>query len=241
MNKDQLKELLKQPIETAERNVRCPDDAELASYMDGGLSEQDHSGFELHLADCGYCLERIGLLGRAAESEIVASLPELILARSRKLVSGADRQQPVSDVQTRRRNAQRWAAAAVVVLAIGVLFQFNSPYQATPPAEIRETRNIDPGAMGPNILWPREGMIIVPYDDVFTWTSVPDSIYYKIRIVSDEGDLIWQARVNGTQWGLPEEVTLASGAEYLVRVDAYLAESKSLNSDYVLFRTGQHP
>jgi hypothetical protein len=95
--------------------------------------------------------------------------------------------------------------------------------------------------MGPSFLSPQEGMTISSDAGVFIWTAVPGSLFYQIRIVSDEGDLVWQERINGTQWGLPAELLLAPGAEYFVRVDAYLAEAKTLKSDYVLFRTGnQH-
>ena len=243
MHHDQLKELLRQPEGPVESTLACPDEDTLATYMDGGLSEQDHSLFELHLADCAYCIERVGILGRARESEAEATVPELVLARSSRLASGTSTQ----EAKSRRRSAPRWAAVAVVVLAIGVYSQLNSPNPGGPaptmstetpnqPTGLRATRNIDPGAMGPRFLSPREGMTITPNGGVFTWTAVPDSLYYQVRIVSDEGDLVWQERVNDTQWGLPSELSLAPGAEYFVRVDAYLGEAKSLNSDYVLFR-----
>lgn len=216
MKKDELISLLKQPIEAVERQPGCADDYRLASYVDGGLSERDHGRFERHLADCAWCIERVGIIGRAREAETTGAVPK--------------------PVRTRWRAAPRWAVAAVVVLAIGVVSQLNSPYQATQAVQIRETRNLDPGALGPSFLSPREGMTITPDAGVFNWTAVPDSLYYQVRIVSDEGDLLWQERVNATQWGLPGELSLAPGAEYYVRVDAYLAEAKTLNSDYLLFR-----
>lgn len=249
MNRDELKSLLQQFTETAERQTGCPDDYQLASYMDSGLSEEGHTWFELHLADCGYCIERIGLLGRARESEIEATVPELVLVRSRKLASGTSAEESKTGLQLRSPNTRRWAAAAVVVLAIGALSQLYSPSpngrKPSPPIEtpgqqtsIADTRSIDPGAMGPHFLSPLEGMTITPSGGMFNWTAIPDSLYYQLRIVSDEGDLVWQERVDGTQWGLPSELSLVPGAMYFVRVDAYLAEAKTLNSDYVLFRIG---
>jgi hypothetical protein len=82
-------------------------------------------------------------------------------------------------------------------------------------------------------------MTIVPGDGTFEWTPVPESLYYQLRIVSDEGDLIWQGRVDGTQWALPSDLPLVPGSEYFVRVDAYLAEAKAVNSDYFLFQVGE--
>jgi len=248
MNTDELKSLLKQSAETVERQPGCPDDYTLASYIDGGLSERDHGRFELHLADCAYCTERVGALGRTREAETTVQVPELLRARSGKLVNApGTKNAPINPALWRK--APRWAAAAVVVLAIGVLSQLYSPspnvQEASPsietpgqPAGIRETRNMEPGAMGPSLLSPLEGMTIIPDDGLFNWTPVQDSLYYQLRIVSDEGDLVWQERVDGTQWALPSGLSLSPGAEYFVRVDAYLAEAKSLNSDYVLFRVG---
>jgi len=80
---------------------------------------------------------------------------------------------------------------------------------------------------------------MIPGDGVFRWTAVSNSLYYQLRIVSDEGDLVWQGRVDGTHWVLPAGLSLAPGAEYFVRVDAYLTEAKALNSDYLLFRVGE--
>jgi len=238
-----------QSAETEERQPGCPDDYTLASYIDGGLSERDHGRFEQHLADCGYCMARVGILGRASETETPVEVPDLLRARSGKLVNN----QVAENIQINRgrwQKAPRWAVAAVVVLAIGALSQMysfkpNGQEPATSigspgqPNEIRETRNMESGTMGPSFLSPLEGMTIIPDGGLFNWTPVQDSLYYQLRIVSDEGDLVWQERVDGTQWALPSGLSLSPGAEYFVRVDAYLAEAKALNSDYVLFRVGE--
>jgi len=243
MNREELKSILQRNAEPVERQPGCPADDELASFMDGGLSEQGHENFTIHLADCAYCIERVGMLGRARDEDTPVQVPELLIARSRKLAA-------LSQTPVEGKNAwgtiTRWSAAAVVVLAIGlVVRQAPGPAPATGPADrpaqdYRETRNINPGAAGPRVLWPREGMTVVTADAVFNWAPVQESLYYQVRIVSDEGDLIWQERVVGTQWELPRELSLAHGAEYFVRVDAFLTDAKSLNSDYVLFRAGEH-
>ena len=75
MNAAELKALLKQSTVPAERQPGCPDDNAVASYSDGGLSERDHGRFEHHLADCAYCTERVGILGRAREAETTVQVP----------------------------------------------------------------------------------------------------------------------------------------------------------------------
>jgi hypothetical protein len=259
MKNDQLKYLLKQSAKAAERRPGrtdkrypesgCHDDYEIASYWEGGLSERDHGRLELHLADCEYCMERIGILGRAGEAETSVQVPEFLQARSARLADSADSRVGRSNRDLWRR-APRWAAAAIVVLSIGVLSQsfsprpdgMESPAGVEPPGhsdDIRQTRNINPAAMAPNFLSAREGMTMIPGDGIFSWTAVPDSLFYQLRIVSDEGDLVWQGRVNETQWVLPSGLSLAPGAEYFVRVDAFMTEAKALNSDYLLFRVGE--
>jgi len=147
----------------------------------------------------------------------------------------------------RRRLAPAWAAAAVVFVAVGVYFQLADftpiglevlprTHEFEPSSDTRETRTIGPAALGPRFLEPEEGLAIASGDGVFRWTAVPNSLYYQLRIVSDEGDLLWQERVDGTEWKLPAGLVLSPGAEYYVRVDAYMSEAKSLPSGYLLFR-----
>jgi len=238
MDRSELRYLLKQPVKLAERNLGCPDDYELASYMEGGLSERDHISFERHLSDCDFCLERVGLLGRAKDIEHVNGVSELLLARSRKLAQDGGHK------RNGLRYAPRWAAAAVVVLTFGLLMSLESPNRNSPeltspvtrsPA-MRQQRNIDPYALLPQVISPTDGSTINPTTQQFTWVPIRDSLFYQVRIVSDVGNLVWQERVNGTQWRLPLGLSLHGNAEYFVRVDAYLTEAKSLNSDYVVFK-----
>ena len=240
MNRDDLKDRLRQTSPTLERQLDCPDDYDFASYIEGGLSEKEHIGFEQHLSDCDFCLERVGLLGRAGDREAESRVPELLLARAAKLAKNQDG----DNINPLMRHTRRWAAAAVVVLAIGILMNLESFKQVTPgsiPAggslsANRQERSIGPYALVPKLISPLENATIDPRTQQFVWAAVRDSLYYQIRIVSDEGDLLWQERVVGTQWGLPPELALAVDADYFVRVDAYLTESKSLNSDYVVYR-----
>lgn len=238
MDRNDLRNFLRKRSSPSERNPGCPDDHVLVSYMEGGLSKREHNNFERHLSDCDFCLERVGMLSRARDNEPVSRVSELLLARSRKLVRDG------SDKSDALRYAPRWAAAAVVVLTFGLLISLEIPNQDSPeltppstqPPAMRQQRNIDTYALSPKIISPTDGSSINPTTQQFTWAPIRDSLFYQVRIVSDVGDLVWQERVNGTQWLLPVELSLLSSAEYYVRIDAYLTETKSLNSDYVVFR-----
>lgn len=241
MNLDELTDLLKQQSAPAERQVDCPDDYDIAAYMDGGLGGQEHQQLEMHLADCDFCLQRVGLLGRAIEDESENTVPELLLARSVRLVPSS--RNPI--FKKILPGSQRWAAAAILVLVVsGLLFNQESirfdPQEAPSQGELSDTaqqqRNIGSISRVPNLISPVEGSTIDPASHSFTWLPVQNSLYYQVRIVSEEGDLLWQERLKDTQWQLPVQLELEADSEYFVRVDAFLTEIKSLNSDYVVFK-----
>ena len=230
-----------QAAELTERTPFCPEDQQIAEYFEEKLPEAERDHLERHLADCRFCLARLGMLQRLAQNPIAPRIPEDVLATA-KSMRRANVSQP--------RRVPAWAAAAVLVVAVGVLWQFvpvreigqlELPriHMTEPSSEVRETRSVDPAALGPRFLAPVEGRGITPDASLFRWTAVPSSLYYEVRVVSDSGDLLWQERVEGTEWRLPGDLALTPGLEYFVRVDAYLTDAKTLQSDYLLFRTGE--
>jgi len=223
----------------AEPTPACPDDQQIAAAVDGKLSWADRDAFDRHVSDCGFCVARIGTLNGLCAVDVLEAVPDNTMARAKRIVkkTGINRHTP------------RWAAAAVVVLALSFTFNQYSPDNddpgtsvssllpvATPQADFRQSRNINPNSPRPKILTPDEGALIDVGNTLFHWTEIPGSLYYDIRIVTWEGDMVWQERVNGTEWGLPDKFELEAGAEYYVRVDAYLAEAKSISSPHVLFK-----
>lgn len=230
IEQDKLKALLKRPAGQIERQPDCPDDYQLASYMEGGLSERDHSRFEAHLADCAFCMERVGALGRAGESPSVDDVPEVVHAYSHRTPS----------VQ----KATGWATAALLVIAIGFIANRQVPDQVTPTPTSLEAQStstqrfIEQASPFPEILSPSEGGLVDPESFVFRWKEVPGSLFYDIRIVSDDGAQVVRQRVWDTQWSLPEETALRAGAEYFVRVDAFVSEGKAVSSEHIVFKAG---
>jgi len=230
-----------QSAELAGRTPFCPEDQQIAEYYDEVLPERERHTLERHLADCRFCLARIGMLQRLEQDQTSRRIPEDVLATAKTL-----RHEPVQ----RRRATPFWAAAAVIVIAVGAFYQLLPLSQVgqnalprthldEPSSELRETRTIDPVAIGPRFLSPPEGVTVAAGNNLFIWTPVPDSLYYQVRVVSDAGDLLWQERVDGTEWRLPGGLNLSPGVEYFVRVDAYLTDAKALQSDYLLFRLGE--
>jgi hypothetical protein len=150
-----------------------------------------------------------------------------------------------------QKRAPAWAAAALLVLGLGVLPQIYSIRQDSqvllpatggvePPGKLRETRGINPMATGPRFLSLAEDLDAIPEGYLFRWTPVPDSRFYQVRIVSDSGDLLWQERITGTEWKIPAGTHLTPGTEYFVRVEAFLADTRSLKSVYLPFQVEEH-
>ncbi|MCW8925518.1 MAG: fibronectin type III domain-containing protein [Xanthomonadales bacterium] len=221
----------------------CPDEHELAAFVDGGLPGESSKKMTTHLADCEYCVAQVGLLTRLGHTAPGQAASELALARARRLGKNSKR--------TALQRVSRWACAAVIVLALSLLIKTTSSdpevsqaiKKALPDAVSetigpRQSRNLNTDALRPKVLAPVNGAIVDPGSLVFTWTGVPGSLHYDVRVVTEDGDLVWQTRVAGTELRLPATLHLEPDEEYFFRVDAYLANAKSLNSRHVLFTVG---
>ena len=238
MDQEKLIGLLCFPAaEASEHNIVCPDDYQVAAYVDGELADQARVRFEQHLADCDLCNGRVGLLSGLRDTLPAERVPELLLARVRRLGNASQ--------QVETRHGRHWAAAAAVVLAVsGVLYSTSMPEAPDPVpygevATSRTSPTATESALIPRVLSPGDGSTIDPERLIFSWTDVPGSLYYDIQIVNDEGDLVFEARVTDTQWGPQADMQLSPGAEYFVRIDAFLAEAKTLSSDHVVFKVSE--
>lgn len=219
----------------------CPDEYELAtiagvSITYAGMESIGDEELNAHLSTCEHCIERLADLIRIRQLDEGEPVPELLKARAVRL--GRSARPPFK--------APRWAVAAVVVLAIGVVFNSVSNRQQVPqPAmdtgtssiEAPQFRSINRQTTGPEILTPVRGQTLPVNEPNFEWTAVQGSLYYDVRLVSAEGETVWEDRVTATRQKLPGQLQLQAGTDYYLRVDAYLAEAKRVSSRHVLFTT----
>lgn len=241
------------------RTWRCPDEGELAAYADTLLNEAGRQRVEKHLVSCDFCLDQVSFLVGAREAETPASVPEALLARARELANSQER--------TQWTPALRWALpagiTACVALAAGLWLgqpemvlsppappgsppvetvspplasSEASPAPAPPPAVRNRTRK---GA-APDLVFPQEGSVITAEEFDFRWQEVERSLFYEIRLVTDDGSLVWEGRVEATRTRLPADVRLAAGQKYFVWVRAYMPEGKTLKSSTVGFTAGEN-
>jgi hypothetical protein len=239
MDENTFEELLKlQLAEPAGRTPFCPEDQQVAEYFDGVLPAYELGAFERHLADCSHCLARVGMLQRLEDERSPQRVPEDALASAKALRYGLGRRWGINPAWIAAAAVLVMAVAATKLLPLMEIGQDALPraHLAEPGSELRQTRSFESPSSGPRFLAPADGSPYAPADHRFKWTAVPGSLYYQLRIVSEEGDLLWQGRISGTEWTIPEGVALVPGVDYFVRVDAYITDAKALQSDYLLFR-----
>ena len=233
MNPDHLTSLFAAgPLDDPGRSLDCPDEHQIAGYVDGWLDSAARERVERHLVDCGHCLALVGLLCRERDAEAIETAPRDVPVHTSA--------QATKRPQRRWHLAPPWAAAAALVLAVPLLLQLGRNLdrgaegqgRPDPPA----TRTLAPAAMGLQVLAPGAGAAVDPRRMSFRWTEVSGTPYYDVRIVTDAGDVVIQQRVTGTTWRPPVQLSLQPGAEYFVHVEAYPSGDKAVSSDHVLFR-----
>lgn len=230
MNTDELTLLLRHRDPTAPRPLAgCPGDGEIAAFVDGTLEAARAGELRRHLAACDPCLDRVGLAARLEDSPA----PEIggeLLDRVRDL--------PRPEAARGSRRRWRWAAVAAAVLlalvVVGPLGLSDRGERAQPDA----VRDLPGPAEGPEILWPPEGAVIPAgrLDGLtLRWTEVPAAVFYELRLVSADGDLLWQGRSETASLTLPGGLGVAAGQRLFCWVRAYLPDGKSLQSAMVGF------
>lgn len=235
MNENKLGLELRAIAGKASPGSHCLDEYALAALAAGGDELENRAELEQHLSDCSWCLGRVSELALLQVDDDVIEISEGTLQRALALA-----RRPA-----RTGHPVRWATAAVIVLALGVVYLnqihrpgIDSALRANPETQ-RQSRNIGGLDVRPRILSPVEGSQLRNGGEPIRWTEIPDRLYYDVRIVSLDGELIGEQRVTQAHWEVPAGM-LQAGAEYYVRVDAYLAEAKRLSSSHVLFSAEQH-
>ncbi len=236
MTDQNIEQGLHQLKDHAERTPACPDDFVFAALAEGELALDENQNLKEHLSQCEYCVAHLADLRRIGGLNEGEPIPDLLMARARRMGRG----------RGIRVQAPRWAVAALVVLAVGVTFNPFSDSQTIPGqtpvvsdqlTDVPQVRSIDRPNVRPEILIPSSGQALPVNQPVFEWTAVQGSLYYDVRLVSAEGETVWEERVKSTRQALPEDLQLQAGTDYYLRVDAYLAEAKRVSSRHVLFST----
>jgi hypothetical protein len=88
----------------------------------------------------------------------------------------------------------------------------------------------------PKLISPRDGAVVRREDLEFRWEPVSDAIFYEVRVMSAEGDLVFEGQTENTRLKLGSSAPLVPGTKYFVVARAHLRQGKAAKSGLVSFR-----
>lgn len=248
-----------------ERRRDCLDEAQVAAYVDRNLVGPEKTRLEAHLADCEFCLGQVVFLARLRETPIPEPLPAALLARARELA--APKARPWTAWVWRWEAVAAMAACAVVVTVVSlreaprqapfvspvphgeaVAPRVQAPREVKPlapvaPAPAPTTVPLGAGVRGlstPALIFPAPHATLPRPQVEFRWQTVAGALDYEVRLVTAEGDLVWEQRTEANSVKLPAGVSLVAGQKYFVWVRANLGEGKTSQSRAVAFTVADH-
>lgn len=264
MEEKELSRLLRQNDTSTKRGWRCPNDNQLAAYVNKQLSDNRKRSLENHFADCEACLETLAFLSTdVVEPELV---PPHLVARARALAS------------TKRNPVGRWrwamamaTATACLLIVFGIVLWRARPLQVptnliaqsnerpvpvehpsvvtpspgnkitTSSQKPKANENRPPVVRGendtnkPNVIFPRNGAFMSPGAQPVRWKPVAEAAFYEIKVVADDGSSVFSERTSQTEFLLPSS-QLQGGTKYFVHVVAHLSGDRTIDSGLVGFR-----
>ena len=113
------------------------------------------------------------------------------------------------------------------------------------PAHIPKAKPTEPavrnsaGEMLPRLIAPRDGEVIRREDLEFRWEPVTDAVFYDVRVMSADGDLVFVDQTESSRLKPGSTTSLAPGRKYFAVVRAHLHQGKAANSSVVSFRLAE--
>jgi len=230
------------------RKWSCPSDDAIAGYVDGSLLRNRKADVEAHLASCERCRK---VVADTIKDQREIDLPAPPSALAYKTMSAA----------TANHSARPWfwiPAGAVATLAVmllivpGMLRQLKVPTlppSHAPSAPIIAKSTLDgtpvksvPDVVRkntvqhplPSIILPQAGSVVASAQLKFSWKQIPQARSYRVRVVTSDGDLVWEGETEKSRLALPSNFRLKNGS-YFVWITSYLANGRTIKSSPVSF------
>jgi len=201
----------------------------LAALSDGTLTTDDRRRIAAHVASCERCLDHVGALVRLGRVEAPV-LPAALRRRVAFPVEGA------------RPSMAGWrsglAVAATVCLSLGGWYytQRASSIPMPVPGEIGEqVRTRGASAPTPNVIRPSsdQRVAVGPLD--VRWLATANAIGYRVRVMRDDGTLVWEGESTTTATQVPRSAGLPVHTPLYVSVTALMPDGKTARSSSVRF------
>jgi len=205
----------------------CPDAASLAALADGALDEPARTAIAEHVAGCEECLDAVEMLVRMA-SRPVPNLPADLKAAALAIVA-------------RPRSIRRWqplAAAAAIVLSVGGWYVVQQRGTLPPASTVRSddrVRSAPSESQAPHVVRPAAGERVRRSAIAIEWRHTQAAIAYRVRIMRDDGQLLWEHETQATTAVIPEATPLPSGVPLYVAATAVMPDGKTTRAPAVMF------
>lgn len=114
------------------------------------------------------------------------------------------------------------------------------PSQSTAPPKVKsnrapEVRNTTAEDLLPKLIAPRNGVVIRRQDLEFRWTPLTEAIFYEVRVMSTDGDVVFEKQTEETALKPDSTAPLVGGTKYFATVRAHLRQGKAVKSDVISF------
>jgi Putative zinc-finger len=230
------------------RRWTCPSSTRIAAYVEHSLSDPERSRINRHLASCPYCRGLVSDTVKELQTTDVLEPPAELLERARVHVLSKSKRRVWEWVPVTAAGVL--ATAVIVVIALAPPQKLTIPERPSPAAPIlsepkptkpvtpseRETiRGLESPENAPSFLFPRPDSVVPGNQLELRWVSVRGSLYYRIRILTTDGDLVWEGNSTVTHIQLPTRVSLKAG-KYFALASAMLKDGRTAKSTPVEFR-----
>ncbi len=88
------------------------------------------------------------------------------------------------------------------------------------------------------VQFPAENAVLSAQQAEFRWNAIPSASYYEVHLVTEDGNVVWLGKVEGTRARPPAATPLEAGKKYFVWIRAHLSGGGTVKSAAVSFRVG---
>lgn len=201
---------------------------DIASLLDGTLTQDQQNAMEAHLAACPQCAEEVASAYRMLTVVRKTTVPEVDVAsldRALKLSA-----QKVDPSRTFFRKPVRYAIAAALVLGVGIAgyFKLRQPQGSQFRGE--------PSVHSIEIISPLNHQVVSARQLQFRWSGIHTALQYRLSVYSDDGLLLWKGETMESMLSTPDSVVFESGKIYLWKIEAILPDGTTRSSELHTFR-----
>ena len=237
------------------RSWNCLREGAVAAYADQTIGDRGRARVERHLSSCVYCRNAVADVVKLQRVGDPPAVPSDLIARARLLGSA-------------KRNRWAWglplaaAGSLACLLFLVTLLEkeqsldrldlpsrpapvgpeiSKSPPQTPPAGEPREAiRGSGSSQQLPTVTYPAHDSVVSPNRLEIRWNPVPYAVHYQVRVLTSDGELVWQGDTKANMVRAPDSLALARG-KYFVLVSAVMDNGRMRKSDPQSFEVGSAP